>query len=294
MNILLLGSGGREHAMAWKIRQSRRLGNLYIAPGNAGTSLVGKNVDLSLDDFPGIGRFAVDNQIDMVVVGPEDPLVKGIVDYFHRDSKLKNIAIIGPSRKAAQMEGSKEFAKAFMMRHQIPTARYKSVTLDTLNEGLEFLETLAAPYVLKADGLAAGKGVLILQDPEEARSELKQMLSGKFGGKVPAEPELLMHLPGVGRKTANVVASVIFRKPVMAVDTHVLRVSQRIGLAPGAKTPLEAERILTANIPDDLMHNAHHWLILHGRYVCKARKPLCEECGLKQLCLYYSVKNKTK
>jgi endonuclease III len=123
---------------------------------------------------------------------------------------------------------------------------------------------------------------------------MAKMLSGKFGGKVPAEPELLMHLPGVGRKTANVVASVIFRKPVMAVDTHVLRVSQRIGLAPGAKTPLEAERILTANIPDDLMHNAHHWLILHGRYVCKARKPLCEECGLKQLCLYYSVKNKTK
>jgi phosphoribosylamine---glycine ligase len=181
MNILLLGSGGREHAMAWKIRQSPRLSNLYIAPGNAGTSLVGKNVDLSLDDFTGIGRFAVDNQIDMVVVGPEDPLVKGIVDYFHWDSKLKNIAIIGPSRKAAQLEGSKEFAKAFMMRHQIPTARYKSVTLDTLNEGEEFLETMVAPYVLKADGLAAGKGVLILQDPEEARSELKQMLSGKFG-----------------------------------------------------------------------------------------------------------------
>ncbi len=181
MNILLLGSGGREHAMAWKIRQSPRLGNLYIAPGNAGTSLVGKNVELSLDDFTGIGRFAIDNQIDMVVVGPEDPLVKGIVDYFNQDSKLKNIAIIGPSKKAAQMEGSKEFAKAFMMRHHIPTARYKSVTTDTLNEGLAFLETMVAPYVLKADGLAAGKGVLILQDPEEARSELKQMLAGKFG-----------------------------------------------------------------------------------------------------------------
>jgi phosphoribosylamine--glycine ligase len=181
MNILLLGSGGREHAMAWKIRQSPRLQKLYVAPGNAGTSLVGTNVELSLDDFAGIGRFAVENQIDLVVVGPEDPLVKGIVDYFHRDSKLKNIAIIGPSKKAAQMEGSKEFAKAFMMRHHIPTARYQSVTTDNLDEGLQFLETMTAPYVLKADGLAAGKGVLILQDLDEARSELKQMLAGKFG-----------------------------------------------------------------------------------------------------------------
>jgi endonuclease-3 len=123
---------------------------------------------------------------------------------------------------------------------------------------------------------------------------MAKMLSEKFGGKVPDEPELLMQLPGVGRKTANVVASVVFRKPVMAVDTHVLRVSQRIGLAQRAKTPLEAEKILSANIPDDLMHNAHHWLILHGRYVCKARKPLCEDCGLKEMCLYYSVRNKTK
>jgi endonuclease-3 len=123
---------------------------------------------------------------------------------------------------------------------------------------------------------------------------MAKMLSEKFGGKVPEEPELLMQLPGVGRKTANVVASVIFRKPVMAVDTHVLRVSQRIGLAPRAKTPLDAEKILSANIPDDLMHNAHHWLILHGRYVCKARKPLCEGCGLKELCLYYSARNKSK
>ncbi len=181
MNILLLGSGGREHAMAWKIRKSPRLKKLYIAPGNAGTALVGTNVDLSLDDFRGIGQFALDNQIDMVVVGPEDPLVKGIVDYFSQDRKLKNIPVIGPTRKAAQMEGSKEFAKAFMMRHQIPTARYKAVTISTLNEGLQFLESLQAPYVLKADGLAAGKGVLILQDLDEARDELKQMLGGKFG-----------------------------------------------------------------------------------------------------------------
>jgi phosphoribosylamine--glycine ligase len=167
--------------MAWKIRQSRRLQKLYIAPGNAGTALIGTNIDLSLEDFKGIGRFALDHQIDMVVVGPEDPLVKGIVDYFHLDPNLKNIPIIGPSKKAAQMEGSKEFAKAFMMRHQIPTARYKAVTTSTLNEGLQFLESLKAPYVLKADGLAAGKGVLILQDLDEARDELKLMLGGKFG-----------------------------------------------------------------------------------------------------------------
>jgi phosphoribosylamine--glycine ligase len=181
MNILLLGSGGREHAMAWKIRKSPRLQKLYIAPGNAGTALVGTNVELSLDDFRGIGQFALDNQIDMVVVGPEDPLVKGIVDYFNQDRKLENIPVIGPTKKAAQMEGSKEFAKAFMMRHQIPTARYKAITISNLNEGLQFLETLKSPYVLKADGLAAGKGVLILQDLDEARDELKQMLGGKFG-----------------------------------------------------------------------------------------------------------------
>lgn len=181
MNILLLGSGGREHAMAWKIRKSPRLQKLYIAPGNAGTALVGTNVELSLDDFRGIGQFALDNQIDMVVVGPEDPLVKGIVDYFNEDRKLKNIPVIGPSKKAAQMEGSKEFAKAFMMRHQIPTARHKAITISNLNEGLQFLETMKAPYVLKADGLAAGKGVLIMQDLDEACDELKQMLGGKFG-----------------------------------------------------------------------------------------------------------------
>jgi phosphoribosylamine--glycine ligase len=181
MNILLLGSGGREHAMAWKIRKSPRLKKLYIAPGNAGTAHLGTNIELSLDDFRGIGQFSLDNQIDMVVVGPEDPLVKGIVDYFNQDRKLSHIPVIGPSKKAAQMEGSKEFAKAFMMRHQIPTARYKAITISTMNEGLQFLETLTSPYVLKADGLAAGKGVLILKDLDEARNELKQMLGGKFG-----------------------------------------------------------------------------------------------------------------
>lgn len=181
MNILLLGSGGREHAMAWKIRKSPRLQKLYIAPGNAGTALVGTNIELSLDDFRGIGQFVLDNEINMVVVGPEDPLVKGIVDYFNQDRKLKDIPVIGPTKKAAQMEGSKEFAKAFMMRHQIPTARYKAITISNLNEGIQFLETLKSPYVLKADGLAAGKGVLILQDLNEACDELKQMLGGKFG-----------------------------------------------------------------------------------------------------------------
>ncbi len=169
--------------MQWHGRSERvpRLQKLYIAPGNAGTALVGTNVELSLDDFRGIGQFALDNEIDMVVVGPEDPLVKGIVDYFNQDRKLKDIPVIGPTKNAARMEGSKEFAKAFMMRHQIPTARYKAITISNLNEGLQFLETLKSPYVLKADGLAAGKGVLILQDLDEACDELKQMLGGKFG-----------------------------------------------------------------------------------------------------------------
>lgn len=181
MNILLLGSGGREHALAWKIRQSPRLHALYIAPGNAGTALEGTNVNLAADDFTGIGRFALENHIHMVVVGPEDPLVKGIADYFQADSRLKGIPVIGPSKTAARLEGSKEFAKAFMMRHHIPTAGFKPVTLDNLSDGLRFLETLEPPYVLKADGLAAGKGVLILPRLEEAREELKQMLDGKFG-----------------------------------------------------------------------------------------------------------------
>ncbi len=181
MNILLLGSGGREHALAWKIRQSPRLHALYIAPGNAGTALEGTNVNLAVDDFTSIGRFALENHIHMVVVGPEDPLVKGIADYFQADPRLKGIPVIGPSKMAARLEGSKEFAKAFMMRHRIPTAGFKPVTLDNISDGLRFLETLEPPYVLKADGLAAGKGVLILPRLEEAREELKQMLDGKFG-----------------------------------------------------------------------------------------------------------------
>lgn len=181
MNILLLGSGGRENALAWKIAQSKKVNRLYIAPGNAGTALVGTNVNMKATDFDAIKTFVSEHDIRMVVVGPEDPLVKGIYDYFKEDETLRDIPVIGPSKAGAQLEGSKEFAKAFMMRHGIPTARYASFTADTLTEGYAFLETLQAPYVLKADGLAAGKGVLILDSLEEAKQELKQMLNGMFG-----------------------------------------------------------------------------------------------------------------
>ena len=181
MKLLLLGSGGREHALAWKIAQSPKIEKLYIAPGNAGTSEVGENVAIKADDFAAIKEFVVKNDIDMVVVGPEDPLVKGIYDYFKNDEALKNVPVIGPSKAGAVLEGSKEFAKGFMQRHHIPTAGYKSITAANLEEGLAFLETLEAPYVLKADGLCAGKGVLILPTLEEAKKELKEMLSGMFG-----------------------------------------------------------------------------------------------------------------
>ncbi|RRD90248.1 phosphoribosylamine--glycine ligase [Bacteroides heparinolyticus] len=181
MKILLLGSGGREHALAWKIAQSARVEKLYIAPGNAGTNAAGENVDMKATDFPALKAFALEKGIDMIVVGPEDPLVQGIFDYFKADAATAHIAVIGPTAKGAMLEGSKEFAKEFMVRHNIPTARYKSVTSATLQEGLDFLETLEAPYVLKADGLCAGKGVLILPTLEEAKSELKEMLGGMFG-----------------------------------------------------------------------------------------------------------------
>ena len=182
MKLLLLGSGGREHALAWKIAQSPKIEKLYIAPGNAGTQNVGENVAIKADDFEAIKTFVIENDIHMVVVGPEDPLVKGIYDFFKEDEALKNIPVIGPSRMGAVLEGSKEFAKEFMMRHNIPTAGYKSITAENLEEGLAFLETLEAPYVLKADGLCAGKGVLILPTLEEAKKELKEMLGGMFGG----------------------------------------------------------------------------------------------------------------
>ena len=181
MNILLLGSGGREHALAWKIAQSPRVEKLYIAPGNAGTSQVGENVAISVCDFDKIAEFVLANNVSMVVVGPEDPLVKGIYDYFQNDAELKNIPVIGPSKQGAVLEGSKDFAKAFMLRHGIPTAAYQTFNGDTLQQGKEFLRTLKAPYVLKADGLCAGKGVLILPTLEEAEKELEEMLGGMFG-----------------------------------------------------------------------------------------------------------------
>ena len=181
MKILLLGSGGREHALAWKIAQSKKVDQLYIAPGNAGTGSVGENVPLKADDFEGIRQFVLSKGVDMVVVGPEDPLVKGVYDFFKNDNQLKDIPVIGPSKQGAVLEGSKDFAKAFMQRHGIPTAAYRTFTGETLEEGLKFLETLKAPYVLKADGLCAGKGVLILPPLEEARKELQEMLGGMFG-----------------------------------------------------------------------------------------------------------------
>ncbi|WP_106831877.1 phosphoribosylamine--glycine ligase [Parabacteroides pacaensis] len=181
MNILLLGSGGREHALAWKIAQSPKVENLYIAPGNAGTRNEGTNVALSANDFPGIKTFVLEKKVDMVVVGPEDPLVKGIYDFFREDPQISHITVIGPSKEGAQLEGSKDFAKAFMQRHSIPTARYKSISAENIEEGYAFLESLKAPYVLKADGLAAGKGVLIIPDLETAKKELGDMLDGMFG-----------------------------------------------------------------------------------------------------------------
>jgi len=181
MKILLLGSGGREHALAWKIAQSDKCEKLYIAPGNAGTQEVGENVNIKVNDFEGIKIFVLRNRIQMVVVGPEDPLVNGICDFFKNDNELKDIPVIGPSKKGATLEGSKDFAKGFMQRHGIPTAAYRTFTGDTLAEGKAFLQTLQPPYVLKADGLCAGKGVLILPTLEEAQKELEEMLGGMFG-----------------------------------------------------------------------------------------------------------------
>ena len=181
MKILLLGSGGREHALAWKIAQSERVEKLFIAPGNAGTSNCGENVNMKADDFEAIKQFVIEKGIDMVVVGPEDPLVKGIYDNLKADERTKNVPVIGPSKAGAVLEGSKDFAKAFMQRHNIPTARYETFDGDHLEDGLKFLETLEAPYVLKADGLCAGKGVLILPTLDEAKKELKDMLGGMFG-----------------------------------------------------------------------------------------------------------------
>ncbi len=182
MRVLLLGSGGREHALAWKMAKSSQLDALFIAPGNAGTKTVGTNVALKITDFDAIKKFVLEHEIDMVVVGPEDPLVAGIYNFFVADKDINHIPVIGPSKEAAQLEGSKDFAKKFMVRHQIPTAKYATFTKDTLEKGYAFLESMKAPYVLKADGLAAGKGVLILNSLKEAKAELKAMLAdAKFG-----------------------------------------------------------------------------------------------------------------
>ncbi|KGI22114.1 phosphoribosylamine--glycine ligase [Hoylesella timonensis] len=196
MKILLLGSGGREHALAWKIAQSKRVTQLFIAPGNAGTSEVGTNVDIQVNDFDAIKDFICTQQIDMVVVGPEDPLVNGIYDTLKNDPRTKDTVVIGPSKEGAKLEGSKDFAKAFMQRHHIPTARYHTFTGETLDDGLRFLETLEAPYVLKADGLCAGKGVLILPTLAEAQRELKEMLGGMFG-KASARVVIEEYLSGI-------------------------------------------------------------------------------------------------
>ncbi len=182
MNILILGSGGREHTFAWKIAQSPKCEKLFVAPGNSGTAEIATNVNVGVTDFPAIKIIVLENKIDLVVVGPEDPLVNGIHDYFLNDSEIKHVLVIGPQKAAAELEGSKEFAKEFLYRHNIPTAAYASFTKETVEKGYTFLETLSPPYVLKADGLAAGKGVVILKDLEEAKAELKSMLvDAKFG-----------------------------------------------------------------------------------------------------------------
>jgi phosphoribosylamine--glycine ligase len=181
MKVLLLGSGGREHAFAWKFVQSEKLEKLYVAPGNAGTATIAENVAINPNDFEKIKDFVLEKGIDMVVVGPEDPLVNGIHDFFLADEAIKSIPVIGPEKLGAQLEGSKDFSKEFMFRHDIPTAKYKSITSENLEEGFTFLESLKAPYVLKADGLAAGKGVLIISDLNEAKQSLKEMIDGMFG-----------------------------------------------------------------------------------------------------------------
>jgi phosphoribosylamine--glycine ligase len=197
MNILILGSGGRECTLAWKLAQSKKCEQLFIAPGNAGTVKYGENLQLDPLDFDQVKQAVIANSIQLVIVGPEDPLVSGIHDYFLEDKDLQNIPVIGPQKLAAQLEGSKEFAKEFMYRHQIPTAQYKSFTVDSLNEGYDFLETLNAPYVLKADGLAAGKGVLILNDLEEAKSELEQMLAQEKFGEASSKVVIEEFLDGI-------------------------------------------------------------------------------------------------
>ena len=215
MKILLLGGGGREHALAWKIAQSEKCEKLFIAPGNAGTQNVGENVNIKADDFEALKNFAVENGVDMVVVGPEDPLVKGVYDDFKADPRTQNIPVIGPSKAGAVLEGSKDFAKQFMKRHNIPTAQYETFDGEHVEEGLKFLETLKAPYVLKADGLCAGKGVLILPTLEEAKKEFKEMLGGMFG-----EHDTGLNTGGMGSVTPVPFAT---KEWMQKVDERIIR-----------------------------------------------------------------------
>ena len=197
MNVLIVGSGGREHAFAWKIAQSNLLTKLFIAPGNAGTKEIGTNLEIDPTNFEVLKQAVLQNNIKLVVIGPEDPLVKGVHDFFLNDTELKDVAVIGPQKYAAQLEGSKEFAKEFMVRHNIPTAAYESFTAENLEDGYTFLETLKPPYVLKADGLAAGKGVLILNNLEEAKNELKEMLANKKFGAASSKVVIEEFLDGI-------------------------------------------------------------------------------------------------
>ena len=197
MNVLILGSGGREHAFAWKVSQSSLCKKLLVAPGNAGTSELGTNVDIGVNDFESIKKLVLDEEIDMLIVGPEDPLVNGIFDFFQADESLKNIIVIGPSKEGARLEGSKEFAKEFMQKYDIPTAKYEAFTKNNLEQGYAFLESLKAPYVLKADGLAAGKGVLILDNLDEAKKELKAMVADAKFGKASATVVVEEFLSGI-------------------------------------------------------------------------------------------------
>ena len=197
MNVLILGSGGREHAFSWKVAQSKKLNKLFIAPGNAGTAQVGINVPIAADDFASIKELVLKEEISMVIVGPEDPLVKGVHDFFLADSQLKSIPVIGPKKDGAQLEGSKEFSKKFMIKHGIPTAAYASFTKDQLAEGLKYLETQKPPFVLKADGLAAGKGVVILNDVREAQKELTEMLANAKFGQASSKVVIEQFLKGI-------------------------------------------------------------------------------------------------
>jgi len=197
MNILILGSGGREHAFAWKIAQSSSCNKLIIAPGNAGTNQLGTNIDININDFDAVKDLVLSNEIDMVLVGPEAPLVNGIYDFFQQDEKLSRISLIGPSASGARLEGSKDFAKEFMQRHNIPTAKHKTFTKENINEGYEFIDSLTSPYVLKADGLAAGKGVVILENVDEAKKELKSMIVGKKFGEASSKVVVEEFLKGI-------------------------------------------------------------------------------------------------